>query len=155
MPSAPFGSINATRLILSASATLGLHACAQTSHELDVNNALAPYMAVNAKQPNAFPEASNRGSFLVVTDCVVFKRSGDGLLLTPIFPNGSRIVPDDRGNMAIFVRGSKVPIGRELRLGGGYLDVPAGGDISLQRPVPGTCPKSFWLIGTVRVVEGA
>ncbi len=143
-----FANTTAT-LLLSASATLALCSCVKASPQFYATHTPTPYIAVNAKQPNAFPEASNRGSFLIVNDCVVFKRSGEGLLLTPIFPRDSRIVPDGYGTSAILVRGMKVPLGKELRLSGGYLEVPAGGDISLQSPVRSTCPTSFWLVGTV------
>ncbi len=147
--STAFFADTTTTLLLSASAALALCSCAQGSRQLDATRTPPPYIAVNAKLPRAYPEASNRGSFLVVNDCVVFRRAGDGLLLTPIFPKDSRIVPTELGILAIFIGGSKVPLGKEVRLSGGYLDDPVGGDISLQRPVHSTCPTPFWLVGSI------
>lgn len=141
----------AARLLLSATVA-ALSCCAPRAdyspgHARAV--AKAPYLAVNSRRPTAFPEASNRGSFEIANNCVVFRRAGDGVLFTPIFPARTRIISTASAQLAILLGSSEVPLGKEVRLSGGYLDAPTGGNVSLAAPVASSCPTRFWLVGSV------
>ena len=111
-----------------------------------------PYIAINSKQPPAHPEAASRGSFVSIDGCVSFKRVGDGLLLTPIFPRGSRIAPNGHGGFDLLVRGARIPLGKQVRIGGGEVDLRTYAEVALQDPVPATCPDKYWVIGGIDTV---
>jgi hypothetical protein len=107
---------------------------------------------VNVKEPAVYPEAASRGSFVNSNGCVAFRRVGDGFMLTPIFPRGTSIVSSARGGFKLIVRNSQIPLGKEVRIGGGEVVLPNYTEAALENPVPATCPDKYWIIGSISSV---
>lgn len=129
---------------------LALASCVGPPADSATRPAQQPYVAVNLKQPAVLPQASSHGSFVIANGCVAFRRTGTGTLLTPIFPRGTRLVTDRGGNPQLIVKTSTVTFDREYDLGGGEVNVETFKEVELAAPAPASCPKSFYVIGSIK-----
>lgn len=102
--------------------------------------AAGPYLAV-ARSGSAIPDALGAGRFTVRDDCVVYRPDGSSDVFTPVFPAGTRLVPN-----GLSVGGRRVEFGRSYRVSGG--EVPASG-ARLASPAPDRCPARRFVLGRV------
>lgn len=108
-----------------------------------------PYVAVDLTERSLYPEASFHGSLGVANGCVVFQQAGPGAPTTPIFPRGTRLVTNSRGNLELIVRSARVSFGKEYMLSGGHVPLTSFG-IALASPPPASCPAAYYLVGSIK-----
>ena len=143
-------AISAALFLMSACApATSPYAGAQaTSPAVAPASAGAPYAAINLLEQIYFPEASTRGTFTVLGGCVVYRRTGDGRLHTPIFPLGSKIT--SRGSTYYLeIAGKRHRFGKEVELGGGAIPLAQYRQVQLATMPPGSCPTRYWLVSEV------
>jgi hypothetical protein len=101
------------------------------------------YVATLAREVSV-PEALLTGALRIHRNCLVFDSGGQVSLA--LVPAGTRL-DGARGEIALGA--VTVPLGKELRFGGG--SYPAGHEVfgTLADPVPQHCPRSGTLIGDV------
>lgn len=104
-----------------------------------------PYLAVRKTSGPAL-QALMRGRLEVQGDCIVFVEPGAAPKLAVFHPPASlKRGPD--GGIVVASLNFEIPIGREVRVGGGAL--PPGDDLNaaLRAPVAGRCPDKAVEIG--------
>lgn len=91
------------------------------------------------------PEALLTGSLEIADGCLVFNAGGARSLA--LLPSGARI---DVGANEIVIGAERLPLGKELRWGGGSLPADHPAIAELAAAPPAQCPKDATIVGEVQ-----